>query len=803
MRDFYGNTFFLPDKWKTNFYSKDFLLDVSGKTEVGIPDSLFGNAILDFSSTVLLANSDNESQNFNFNFTYDASHDDFRLKLNGDTVVAEYYCMSQPDNSRKAVLTSYFGESEIEKKEVSLPFQEKLNYAATSYRLQSVDGEELRRIATPAKILKLVYFKGKRTCDSISISLHNELQIPVSYQVFRETTKIDGGRSSSYAWATSDKSIDSYYVIYTFRWQDRDYTLERSFHIMEKELQVRINQPEVIYPGAQIPVSIHVSDYKNQPMEDVNLTAWSVNMQFEEIPLPAMPYFGKVHYELLAPFTTYATALSADGKRPINRKYIDLIHLRETPFYNLIYADNGVGIEYDSINSTWAEFAPFVYSKKRNRQIYTIYLDNEPVYIYGTNYTPPFSFKVKPGTYEVKLRTIDNLFTIRNVTIKPGVKSFVCLNVDSAYANANVSYVSLKDSSFYMQSEQELLKKYILLLDPIGVKEVFLEQDSLSTAFKKTYNEKKLYINDFGGYFKLGPIKKGLINITNQRNDTAYSFYFEPGYLYSLHDDSTYFDQPILYPNPLTGIVFSEREIPWNFNDQSIEVPVIIKEKYEASDNEYISEKRTYKPRHPLLKKYSQKGSYLSENCRLKFMFPKGAKIEWMGLFNHENDSATSVVFRKDDDFSDLKPGKYDVFIFYEDSSYYLLKNHELLADGINYVRYDTTLINGYDQEITDYYEKEVIRLNKPPLKKFTTPPHIFGKENVEVSYSRTPDGSTMISGYYLDYHGMPENNAIIYAEIQGIFKAGAVTNEEGYFEIHNVPAGNYMFNIHYYDSRP
>ncbi|MBU0490067.1 MAG: hypothetical protein KKD31_19175, partial [Bacteroidetes bacterium] len=46
-------------------------------------------------------------------------------------------------------------------------------------------------------------------------------------------------------------------------------------------------------------------------------------------------------------------------------------------------------------------------------------------------------------------------------------------------------------------------------------------------------------------------------------------------------------------------------------------------------------------------------------------------------------------------------------------------------------------------------------------------------------------------------------NNAIIYAEIQGIFKAGAVTNEEGYFEIHNVPAGNYMFNIHYYDSRP
>jgi len=797
MTDFYGKTFFLPDSWFNEFYAKNQTLDVSGETEILLPDSMFGNAILNFRAYAHLSNLENESADFTMLFTYDANNENYTLEISGDSVKADFFFLSKPDNSKSATLISYYNYQEIEKKIVKLPYSEKLNYAATRYVLTDDKGKTLREIYTPEKINELMFVTGKRTHDSIYISLKNDLKLPVSYQLFKDKKKFKSGRSDALSYVTADESLDSYYVIYSFRWKNTDYTLEKSFHIQEKKLNVLIDQPEIIFPGARVPVSVKVTDYKNNPVENVNLTAWSVNAQFGDIPLPVLPYFGTNHFEILSPFTVQTEPIYYNGYNPISSRFIDLLKLRETPYYGLIYGEGGLGYAYDSINSEWAEFTPYVLRKQNLLQIYTVYLNNEPVYISGTTYKRPLSIKVKPGKYEMKIKVMDSYYTINDIELKKGLKSFICLNVDSAYNNRNFGYLNLENLSRYTEEEQEMLKKHMLVLNTGGnYYGMYIEQDSTVFYIDYAY-QGSFYDEEFGNFGCIGPFRKGNINIVDTSKDTAYTIYFEPGYLYHITRDTNYFDQPVLYPNPLKNAYLSSSNASWDFYTKAVVCPKIVKKKDRPVSDKYHLEPYKYivvKERHPLLKDHEMTGYYEKEKCKLEIRHNSGKEILWMGVFSQTTESSTFATFGHGIINKTPKPGKYDIYIVLKDSSYFLIRNHELYANGTNYIRYDSTDLKKYDKEITDNYEAIIIRLNKPPVKPFSSPPTIIS--NIRTTTSKTKDGKTMISGFYTDGYGNPIDNAVIFAEKAGFFKAGGVTNEEGYFEIYNVEPGVYMFKI-------
>lgn len=794
MIDYYRDTMFIPESWNTSILKDEFLLDVTGPTRVELPDSLFPLIKANYYVDVTLNNSENEPQTFNFSFTYDAILDRHELVLDGDSVRANYFLWDTITPGCNGTLTSYYNGEILEEKEVSLPYAEKLNYAATTYTLKNQLGHVVGSLNTPYWVDKLVYAEGQKKHDSIYINLHNELKIPVSWQIYKGSKKVDGGKSVDLQYAVADNSLDSYYILYTFRWQDQDLIRERAFHIDEKKLNVEIDQPETIFPGAQVPITVKVTDFKEDAMKDVNLTAWSVNTKFGDVKGPDLPYFGLQHFELLRPFNVYHNALKINSTDTIRQRHIDLFGLYGTPYYEFIYSKGGVNTQFDSIQSTWGEINPFVYTNGMLQRIFTIYANEKPIYIQDNNASQPMTIKLKPGKYDIGLRTHTDLYEVKTVEIKASQKTMLCINTDSIYNNDEASYLQL-DSIPYLLQEEERLKRSMLVVSLPYYSDLYFEQDSI--IFRFTGRTETYYDPEFGSYHSFGPFKKGDINIIDVKNDTAYSFYFEPGYLYTINNDTSYISQPIGYPNSLKSYYPSGYSDSWDFREKSYVIPeVMVPEK---DPSEIYQEKVTYETnrkakQHPLLKTRYHLKNYNAERCQLQFQNKTGKTMLWAALFDQENDSCTHIRFGYFNGASYLKPGKYDVFMLFQDSSYILQKGKEVFARGANHFKYDASYLQPHDQSVLSSYEDEVIRINKPPLRKFNSPPHEINGFTLE--HKKSKENKTMMSGYFLNYHGEPIDYATIYAEIDGYYKGGAFTNQEGYFEIEDLPAGKYMLKI-------
>lgn len=795
LKEHYRDTIFIDKDWYKSFYETKILLDVSGPTYFEIPDSIFPIAKCTYTVSIKMNNSENEPKHFSFAFSYDATTEHYELSLKGDTLKAEYFYNSKITKECKGTLLTYYNNTLIEEKEINFPHYEKLNYESTHYILKDQLGNQIGKLTSPNRINQLVYPIGKRTHDSINISLHNEIALPISWQIYKGKNKITGGRGATLNYTVKDESLDSYYIIYNFRWQNQDFFLEKGFHIKEKQLNVEVDQPETVFPGSIVPISVSVTDYKNEAMKDVNLTAWSVNMKFGNIPSPELPYFGLNHYNILRWFSVSYKKFTVQEKTPIKEKHIELLGLYDTPYYRFIYNKSGVDQEFDSIHSEWSEFTPYVYTNGQVEKIFTVYVNDEPIYIDNPNLYQPLSFKKKSGKYEVKVRTKDHIYKIKNVELKRSMKTFVCLNSDSALNNMDVEYLKL-DSIPFMITEEDYLMPKMLIANFYRNGHVYLEQDSLVVkAPQNLYG--RYYDQDFGTFEHFGPFKKGKINVTDVYNDTTYSFYFEPGYLYSFTKDTSYVSQPIVYPNPLKSYYPSTYSDTWSFQTRSFVAPKV---KVPKSDPKIDFDKKVKedihrKPKmHPLLKTRHHQGNYSSSKSHFAITNTTRKAVVWTGIFSEDNDSCTHVKFGNFVEFSYVKPGKYDIFVMLQDSSYVLLEDFNILRNGDTYFRYDASYLKQYDPKVLSKYEDIIIRLNKPEVRKFKNPPVEIKGFTTNVLASK--DNKTMMSGYMFNHKGEPMDYVTILAEIAGYFKGGAITNSEGYFEIHDIPSGNYMLKI-------
>lgn len=792
--DYYRDSIYISDFAKSNLFNTEFLLDVSGPTRYEIPPSIFPLIKASYSIDVTLNNSENEPKTFNFSFTYDGIQERHELYLDQDSIKANYLLWDTVSPGCKATLTSYYNNTVLEEKEVSLPFSEKLNYAATLYTLKDQLGNKVCDLYTPYWVDKLVYAEGVRKHDSIYIDLHNELQIPISWQIYKGSEKIEGGKSADLQFAVADNTLDYYYIVYTFRWQDKDLVREKAFHIDEKRLNVEIDQPTTIFPGTEVPITVKVTDYKASVMKEVNLTAWSVNTKFGDISGPDLPYFGLQHFDLLRPFEVKHQAFKIHSSDSIRQKHIDLLELYNTPYYKFIYSKGGVNTQFDSIHSSWGEINPFVFTKGNLERIFTIYANDQPIYIQDNYVNQPMTIKLKPGSYNIKIRTKYDLYEVADIPVKPALKTMLCINTDSIYNNPDAAYIKL-DSLPYLTQEQERLKRSMLMVAVPRYSNLYFDQDSI--IFHLNGTGTSYYDDEFGSYYSIGPFKKGEINVTDPINDTSYSFYFEPGYLYTINKDTSYVLQPIAYPNPFNSYYPNSFADSWDFREKSIDIPKVMQPEKDpvVVQQQKIEEIKNRKAKqHPLLKTRYHLKQYGKSRCEIQFQNKTQKSMLWAALFNHENDSCTHIKFGNFVSATSLYPGKYDVFMLFDDSSYIIQKDKELRTYGVNYFRYDASYLKPYDQNVLDQYEQRIIALNKPPLRKFTSPP--LEINGFTVKYKKSENNKTMISGYLFNYHGEPIDYATIYAEIKGYFKGGAITNQEGYFEIQNIPAGDYMLKI-------
>lgn len=460
----------------------------------------------------------------------------------------------------------------------------------------------------------------------------------MNYKIYYGDKLIEGGHCSSLLYQRYQPSDISYHVIYSYRWRGIEYVKEESFHSLEKSLTVTINQPEIIYPGQKVPVSVHVTDYKNRDAKKTNLTAYAVNTQLGEVKAPELPYFGTAKGGLLKTFLTFNTRADINNYKAVTPSFAKKTHLSESPYYTLLYNTSGYGALYEDIENDKAEFSPFVNKGNENLTIYTVYVNKRLIYVANTNIRNPYSFVVDPGFYDVQLRTQKRMITIKNVEFRKGKKLFLCVRDDSVTTIPNVSYVTLPPP--YLKDEETGIAKHLLYFKNNFVKkysEFYFVQGS-KVLQGTSYNQYNT-IYEAGNLFVAGPFDKGAIRLVSPGKDSL-EFYFEPGVAYTFYDDSvTTKEIPKLGGKVASNMGRIGQNVPIILNDKCMQWPLLPVKKVVPLQPVVVKKLRT----HPALHDYFHDNKdTIYADFFLKNLSTKSIKKVW--IFNREDEINSRIT---------------------------------------------------------------------------------------------------------------------------------------------------------------
>jgi|GEM_PF-5088583 len=773
LQDFFEDSLFVPFAWSQKFWEHNTLADPSGVTEIVFPVSLLPKARMQFNVPVTISLPEGESRILYLSFTYDPTTERYLISQDNDSIHAVF--LQNSEAVKKTAVVKALNNGLLWEKEVNLPYSFKVEEFPTSYQLWS-EGKYQAALDLQEGYVNTLGFEGSRSYDSVRFQLINPLGIKVNYKVFHGHELIDGGSATSLDYRRFQPSDLAFHVIYSFRWRGIEYVREASFQAEEKGLNVEIIQPEVIYPGQSVAVTVHVTDYKNKNVRKVNLAAYAINAQMQGISEPAMPYFGIGSSSLLKSFYTFNARAVINNYKPVTGFYTAMPFLAGSPYYTLVYNASGLGKVYETIDTDKAEFSPYVFKERENQSIYAVYVNKKLVYVSNTNVRNPYSFRVDPGVYEVQLRTHKRMITLRDVEFRKGKKLFLCLRDDSLTTIPGLTYVTMQPP--FLKEEQASIAKHLLYFNPAFVKNAgkyYLVQGDrvyCGASFNQTN-----YVNEAGMYFVAGPFEKGPIQLVFPGKDSL-EFYFVPGTACIFWDDSvTFRELPALQDktpyvlsnvNSLSPMILNERAYPWPY----------IFGKHELVPPPLAEVKMKWV--HPALHdNYDNWPNMPYADFYLKNLSTINIRKVW--LFNQEDEVHSRIFFSPTLQISRLKPGKYDILILTEGDSICRFKDYLLQGDGSNYKFISRADFFPYDSILIAGAEERIVKLNRPVPRVFDNPPTAIKdvkrqlKEETKV---------TRLSGYVLDQNGNPIDMVTVFLENAGVFVAGAITNQLGYFEM-------------------
>ena len=809
-QDFYDKLFYWNGKPETYSFEKEVLFDVAGETVITFPDSLFPNNKMGYRATITYTNDLQQLYSNVIDFTFDAKPTHFEFKRTGDSLTVDHYMLGKPTPYSRLKLLSIRYNETIEEKWIDAPYREKIDLFYTKYVLVNQHGQNISELEFKNHGDVPVSLSGHRTHDSILIRLNNDLQMPVSYQVFKRDQKIAGGQwikgDNTQLYVAVDSSLDDYHVFYSTLWNNKHFIKEQIFYTDETKLNVDINQPDIVFPGSSIPVEVKVTDYKQNNVEGANITAYSVNDLFPETPLPGLPYFGRLHQPYLNRFNVVQTPFVINQNRMLEKDDFEMLGFRETPYYDFAYAKNGIGIFQDSIGGKLAELAIYALQMHGSNPIHVVYLNDVPVAINGASNRNAYVFVKPAGEYQLKIRTANQQYTINKVKLIAGEKTYLCLNRAFVESNPDVTYLNINEPPF-TDEERAYLEPTFLYLKK-GNDHCFIEQDGFMADLNQLSSGSR-FTDNGSWYYMVGPLKKGPVNLYNQTKDTLMTFDYYPNYLYSQIDSSGQIvvDKP--RPQHLEKLRYglNTHYQDWNFNfrprrwtdflpKEKVEVKKetkkeepIVQHKVPEPEINYDNPARSQQLRGFRPQTYNQKNA-----AAINIKNNTGKSIWWSLLNNQVDPKSSGAWYTKNFNIEGITPGVYDLMILFTDSSYCLVSNFYLEENGTTYYRLDSADVKPINPEVQTYYEEIIVAANRSPLNTFVNNPLYFQKIHLKTIKSRGRE--TVLSGFLVNTYNRPLNGINLIFEKKGKFQFGALTNRDGYFELKNVEPGLYTIKI-------
>ncbi|NML19873.1 TonB-dependent receptor plug domain-containing protein [Pseudoflavitalea sp. G-6-1-2] len=405
-------------------------LDAVGETKIMLPDSIFPQAVFDYSIQCVFNNSNNERQTENLYLSYDGrkrvlfaeeDQDSIRIKMmEGGSIVA----------ATADLIMTTGGKDTAEKRIIQLPAVIPVHPFANRYIIRSEGFEEQ---IVPEVNQKAIRCFSRRTSDSVFIDLHNPLQLPAWYTIFEGNKAVAQGKADALRYAVKTHSSKPYHV--SIQYISGNRLLEEQYTVtyMPKTLRIAVNQPEFIYPGQRATINVEVKDIAGKPVPDADLTLYGVTAKFEDLKDPQVPSYNKP-YAARKKGNNYKVTdrVSFYGHHPLNwEKWSRRLGLDSIEYYKFLYPKN-IYINRESVSDSVTQVAPFVVLDGALQKVQMLYIDDEPYFFKDAGQWQQYSFQVSPGSHIIRIRTADKLISTDSIFVQPKMKTIISINADTS-----------------------------------------------------------------------------------------------------------------------------------------------------------------------------------------------------------------------------------------------------------------------------------------------------------------------------------------------------------------------------------
>lgn len=657
--NYYENKLFIPDT--LGYIERK--LEPTSETKIEISDSLFPPSNFEYELIVNLLTSDNELISKTESIIYYHLNEKLETDLVKDSISFVYRKNGLSANRDIQI----YGKDNFGNKTLvfdgETPAQLKLLPFYSSYISQSGDLDLEYRISDKPSMIQV---SGSRTTDSIRLEIVNPRNLYFNYNTYLKNRMISSGYSNELKISEPLNSLENYQISIQYIWGGTIKTENITIPIKDKTLNVEVNQPDLVYPGQNSTIEVLVTDFDGNPLEGVDLTAYSVTKKFNYNP-PTLPYLGKnrKNRNIINTFSLNEQRLYTPKESDLDFEYWNkMAGLDSIEYYKFIYPKNDIYQFSYTPNDSITQFAPFVFSNGKNLPIHVIYVDNKPVYFSWSTNERPYSFNVRAGFHQVKLRTTNKVITIDSLFFPENKK--LIFSLDESISKKGIEIKDVK--SELSEQEQRSLYNYIF-------------------PYRSTFSNRFAYLENGENTLLLSPNQSRQTNhlagpvsgtvVFRMLDGTTKVFTHEPYFEYEFQSDllkmRTY--NKSRYPNNLSG---------YNRN-MGIRDLVLTSEKIIENYQNSIETSRT------TIQYFPNPGNTTVGFGRLLIEIEDEKNLDEFPLnvivFSHGDPDFVRVYPGNSRVIHQLSKANYKLIFFYSDKKYHTVDSVSIFPNGLNFLR--------------------------------------------------------------------------------------------------------------------
>ncbi len=699
---------FIPD----TLWQKELHLETRKTTKISIPDSIFRPANLYFRVHAQLQSSDFDTSYEQLNLLYLNDSKIIKHTIEGDSIRVDFQ-----ENGKnitvdvKLEAEDFFGNA-VQISTQTTPFSFPIEAYYSSYLLSAEDVHKKISVASVNEGINAQITKEK---DSVFINVSNPKQLFFYYSIFKENKEIERGFDQNLRFAVPNKKDAHYYLSLNYLWAGKNNTRDFVLPVYNKAINIKVDQPTLVYPGQTANIAMEVKDYKGNPVANADVLAYAYNFQFD-VPTQninsysAMPKQRKLRNSFRANqvgVNTFYQALSIDF-------WNDLEGLHQKEFYQLSYPKNELYLKELEVPNGPTQFAPFVTDNGKIIPVHIIYVDKKPVYFSDMTNIQPYSFAVEEHPVSIQLRTKNKLISLDSISFKPQHKSIISLDINAS----NPRFIVEDAPNQLEENELKFLQNYVFAYE--------LRDQSFSYIQN---NERIHLLSRKKGYYHnlqfAGPILHKEIQFIKD-NEFELTFNFERGYYHQF------------MPKHLKQRELKQLSLPTFLNNKDIPSyldVVFTKEQVSVMSQERMNKTRT----NSNLVNYPSRTQRGNATLAIEH---EGNAVNVL-IVPLENEQASRIYSGTKNRFYDLAPGNYRLFILYPDDSYRFLDGLHLQADGTNYLKINSLpKFNGdsFSQSLSEQIEAHILERD-------------FSKEASKRIEKQINNTYTEYNSFFGDYH--------------------------------------------------